>query len=482
MSDNLKSKAISGMLWSGIQRFGRVVVLFVGNLVLARLLTPDDFGYIGMLMVFIAIANTFVDGGLGAALIQKKEPALEDYSTVFYWNLVLAIILYILLYFYAPFIALFYNLPLLSDILRVQGLVLIVNAFSIIQNNHLVKNFCFKKLACLNLTGASFGVVAGIIAAYSGMGVWSLVILNLSTSIWLTLFLWLTTKWYPQWCFSIKSFRQLFHYGGLILLSSLVETIYNNLQSLIIGRVFSARTLGFFTQAKKMEEVPVSSLSQVVNEVTFPLYAQVQDDKQRLKNGIQKSIRAITYINFPLMILLVIIAPGLISLLFTEKWNDSIPFFQILCIADMLFTVNTTNVSAIKATGRSDINLYTQFVKKGIGLILITVGLFFGIWGLMFAWIADMFTHFFINAFSLGRLIGYGIGAQIKDVYPQYLLAIFVGVGVYYGTSLLQIHYIYLMILQIIVFLSFYMILSYLFRLKGFQIYYKIILEKWKEY
>lgn len=480
MSDNLKNRTITGMLWSSIQRFGRMSIMFIGNVVLARMLTPEDFGCIGMLMVFIAVANTFVDSGFCAALIQKKDPTPEDYSTVFYWNLFIAVLCFSILYICSPRIAVFYRIPELCLILRIQGSILIINAFSIIQSNLLIKKLHFKKLAYLNLSSSFLGVVGGIIAAYYGMGVWSLVVLNLSTSIYLSFFLWFSTKWYPLWCFSVNSFRQLFTYGGLILLASLVETVYNNLQTLIIGRIFSAKILGYFTQAKKMEEVPVSSLSQVVNEVTFPVYSQIQDDRERLRRGIQKSIKAITYLNFPLMVVLAITAPGLIRLLFTEKWNDSIPFFQILCLADMWFTMNTTNVSAIKALGRSDVNLYTQFIKKGIGLSFIVIGLSFGIWGLMFALVVDMFTHFLINAFTLGRLLGYGIMAQLRDIFPQYLLTVVLGLGVYYGTSFLHIHYITLMVLQGSIFILGYIGISYWFGLDGFGIYYKIISEKLK--
>ena len=370
MKDNLKERTISGMLWTAVQRFGRMGIMFVGNLVLARLLSPEDFGYIGMLMVFIAIANTFVDSGFGAALIQRKEPTQTDYSTIFYWNLIVAFFFCGVFYISAPWIAAFYRLPDLVPILRVQSLVLILNAFSIIQLNQLTKQLKFKILAKVNLVAALGGVVLGILTAYMGWGVWSLVVMNLSNAFLLNVVVWYATKWKPMWCFSWQSFKSLFGYGSLILVSSLIETIYTNIQLLIVGRVFSAKTLGYFTQAKKMEEVPVSGLSQVVNQVTFSVYSQVQDDKQRLVNGLRKSIQAITFLNFPLMVLLIVIAPGLFRFLFTDKWDEAVPIFQMLCVAEMLFTINTTNVSAIKAIGRSDINLYANVLKKAIALLL----------------------------------------------------------------------------------------------------------------
>ena len=386
MKDSLKERTISGMLWTAVQRFGRMGIMFVGNLVLARLLSPEDFGYIGMLMVFIAIANTFVDSGFGAALIQRKEPTQTDYSTIFYWNLIVAFFFCGVFYISAPWIAAFYRLPDLVPILRVQSLVLILNAFSIIQLNQLTKQLEFKILAKVNLVAALGGVVLGILTAYMGWGVWSLVVMNLSNAFLLNVVVWYATKWKPMWCFSWQSFKSLFGYGSLILVSSLIETIYTNIQLLIVGRVFSAKTLGYFTQAKKMEEVPVSGLSQVVNQVTFSVYSQVQDDKQRLVNGLRKSIQAITFLNFPLMVLLIVIAPGLFRFLFTDKWDEAVPIFQMLCVAEMLFTINTTNVSAIKAIGRSDINLYANVLKKAIALLLISIGIYgWGMKGLLWA-------------------------------------------------------------------------------------------------
>ena len=481
MKDNLKERTISGMLWTAVQRFGRVGIMFVGNLVLARLLSPEDFGYIGMLMVFIAIANTFVDSGFGAALIQRKEPTQTDYSTIFYWNLIVAFFFCGVFYISAPWIAAFYRLPDLVPILRVQSLVLILNAFSIIQLNQLTKQLEFKILAKVNLVAALGGVVLGILTAYMGWGVWSLVVMNLSNAFLLNVVVWYATKWKPMWCFSWQSFKSLFGYGSLILVSSLIETIYTNIQLLIVGRVFSAKTLGYFTQAKKMEEVPVIGLSEVVNQVTFSVYSQVQDDKQRLVNGLRKSIQAITFLNFPLMVLLIIIAPGLFRFLFTDKWDEAVPIFQMLCVAEMLFTINTTNVSAIKAIGRSDINLYANVLKKAIALLLISIGIYgWGMKVLLWALVVDGFTHFFINSYCIGKLLHYGSWKQIKDILPHYILAIAVGILVYYTFLFLHFHYILILFLQSIVYGILYLFFAYFFRIKAFVLYKDIVIGKIK--
>ena len=481
MADDLRERTISGMLWTAVQRFGRMGILFVGNLVLARLLSPEDFGYIGMLMVFIAIANTFVDSGFGAALIQRKEPTQVDYSTIFYWNLVVAVFFCGVFYVTAPWIADFYKLPGLSSILRVQSLVLILNAFSIIQLNQLTKQLEFKTLAVVNLIAAIGGVALGIILAYLGWGVWSLVAMNLSNAFLLNLVVWFATKWKPMWCFSWKSFKSLFSYGSLILVSSLVETIYINIQLLIVGRVFSAKTLGYFTQAKKMEEVPVVGLSDVVNQVTFSVYSRVQDDRQRLVNGLRKSIQGITFLSFPLMVLLIVIAPGLFRLLFTDKWADAVPLFQMLCAAKILFTINTTNVSAMKATGRSDVNLYANILKKTLALLLMGFGIYgWGMKGFLWALVVDGVTHFVINSFFVGRLLQYGICKQIKDVFPHCLLAIVLGFAVYWAFSGLHFHYVAIMVIQGMAFGGLYLFFAHVLKLKAFAIYRELIVTRFK--
>lgn len=305
--------------------------------------------------------------------------------------------------------------------------------------------------------------------------------MNLSNAFLLNVVVWYATKWKPMWCFSWQSFKSLFGYGSLILVSSLIETIYTNIQLLIVGRVFSAKTLGYFTQAKKMEEMPVSGLSQVVNQVTFSVYSQVQDDKQRLVNGLRKSIQAITFLNFPLMVLLIVIAPGLFRFLFTDKWDEAVPIFQMLCVAEMLFTINTTNVSAIKAIGRSDINLYANVLKKAIALLLISIGIYgWGMKGLLWALVVDGFTHFFINSYCIGKLLHYGSWKQIKDILPHYILAIAVGILVYYTFLFLHFHYILILFLQSIVYGILYLFFAYFFRIKAFVLYKDIVIGKIK--
>ena len=318
MSSTLKQQTISGMLWSAIQRFGTMIISFVSNIVLARLLSPDDYGCIGLLAIFIVLAETFVNGGFGAALIQKKNPTQEDYSTVFYWNILVAILLYVVLFFIAPYVAVFYKIPLLSSVLRVQGIILIIHALSIVQLNILRKQLQFKKLSIIQLLSSVISVVVAIILAYSGFGVWTLVFQQLLLAFFVTLILWITTTWKPILCFSINSFKELFGYGSFLLLSDLMNNLCDNIQGLIIGLKFSARDMGFYTQARKLETIPTTSISQVVNLVAFPVYSKLQDNKEQLYLAVQKSSRMMNFLNFPLMILLVVIAEPLIVFLYSD--------------------------------------------------------------------------------------------------------------------------------------------------------------------
>lgn len=469
------------MIWSGIGKVGTLGIQFISNLVLARLLMPSDFGCIGMLHVFIAISLIFVSGGLGSALIQKKSPTHIDYTTVFYWNLVVSILFYLILFFSAPAIANFYSIPLLRDVLRVQSLSLIIQSFSIVQSNQLQKQLRFKELSTRNICSATAGTVVAIIMALSGMGVWSLVGSTLTASTVSVILLWKMSSWRPTLEFSLQSLKELFSFGGLMLLSSLVETIYTNLQSLIIGKWFSAKDLGFYTQAKKLEEIPTNALSSIVNDVSFPVFSELQDDKTRLLAGVRKNIKAITYLNFPLIVLLIVIAKPLITLLYGAKWAVSIPYFQILCISSMVYTLNTLNTNVIKSLGKSKIFFFVQLTKRLIGIGLIIFGIRYGIKGLLWAVASMGYICFFINAIVNGKLIQYGIWKQIKDIGLCFVVTALIGLLTYYIGTLIPMHQYLVMCVEIVLFAAFYWLASVLFKFDGYFTYKNIILSKIKK-
>lgn len=419
MASDLKKKTLSGMIWSFVQRFGTMAISFVSNIVLARLLTPDDYGTIGMLMIFIAVANTFVDGGFGSALIQKKEPTKDDYSTIFWWNMFLSVVLYGILFLGAPAVARFYNLPILCDVLRVQGIVLIINALSIIQQNQLRKQLRFKRLATVTVISATLSAGIAIILAYLGWGVWALVAQQLMLSGFTAILLWVLNKWYPSLVFSKESFKQLFGFGGFILVSNLINTFCDNIQGLLLGKFATSSTLGLYTQARKLEEISSTSISSIVNQVAYPVLSQKQDDKIALINIIRKFITIIATLVFPLMLYLILIAEPLITFLYSERWIECVPYFQILCIAGLAICLQSINLNAIAAIGKSKIMFKWTIIKRVLGLVLNIGGLLlYGVYGLLFGGVLTAFLLYTINALLVAKYVGYKFSDQIKHLSP----------------------------------------------------------------
>lgn len=439
MNADLKQKTVKGVMWSLVQRFGVMIISFCANLVLARLLTPDDYGVVGMLLIFISISNTFVDGGFGTALIQKKKPTQEDYSTIFFWNIAISVILTGILYFSSPFISEFYRLPLLADVLKVMGTVLIINAFSAVQTNVLQKNLEFKKLATINIIANAAASILAIVLALNGFGVWSLVLRYLSCSMVVSVILWITTKWKPTLTFKLESFKTLGKFGIMVLLANLVETIYTEFQGLVIGKAFSAKTLGYYTQAKRLEEIPTSGISAAVNQASFPLYAQLQNDKNALRSAVRKYIRALSYLVIPLYFILIIIAESLINILFTEKWNASVNLFRILCFIGMIYPLNTVNTNVIKSLGKGKLYFNLQLWKRVFGIILILLSVRYGLYAMMWALVITAYAIFIVNALFSDKMIGYNWIRQIKDVLIPFAICILL-VCIVYPFSLLRIH------------------------------------------
>lgn len=473
--DNLKEKTVSGMMWGAIGKVGTLTINFLTNLVLARLLLPEDFGAIAMLAIFLAVSNIFIQGGLGTALVQKKNPDHRDYSTVFYWNLVVAVIFYLILYVSAPFIANYYDLPLVKPLLRVQSVVLLIQSFSIVQYTQLQKQMNFKALAIRNMAAALAGTLIAIPLALRGLGAWSLVASAILASIVNVLLLWKMSSWRPAWEFSFSSLKNLFSFGGLMLLSSLAETLYTNLQGLIIGKRFSAGDLGYFSQAKKLEEIPVTGLSSIVNDVTFPAFASIQDDPDRLLAGVRKSTKALSFLNFPMMILLIIIAKPLICLLYGSKWEPSAPYFQILCISGLIYTINTLNTNVIKSLGKGKIYFGIQITKRVIGIALILAGMRFGIYGLLWAVAIVSYISFIINSLVNKKLITYGPFKQLWDVSFCLLASLVTGALIYGLGLVLPCHPYLTMTIQITLYVILYLLAAKLLKMEELDTYSSIL-------
>lgn len=425
MASDLKKKTLSGMIWSFVQRFGTMAISFVSNIVLARLLTPDDYGTIGMLMIFIAVANTFVDGGFGSALIQKKEPTQEDYSTIFWWNMFLSIVLYGLLYLGAPAVARFYNLPLLCDVLRVQGIVLIINALSIIQQNQLRKQLKFKRLATVTVISAILSAGTAIILAYIGWGVWALVAQQLMLSGFTAIQLWVLNKWYPLLIFSKESFKQLFGFGGFILASNLINTFCNNLQGLIIGKFFPPATLGYYTQAHKLENVASQSVTSVVEQVSYPVFVQFQSDNNALKRVYFKLLESVVYVTNPLILILILVAEPLIQSLYGDQWLPCVPYFKILCIVGLSVCAQHLTYYVIASKGHSKILFRWNIYKRIVSLTLILGGMaLWGIYGLLYGFAISAWLSVFANVYLVYKSIDYKMSHQLRDILPVYIISV----------------------------------------------------------
>ena len=476
--ERLQDKAVSGLFWSGIGRFGAIALNFLSNLVLARLLLPGDFGAIGMLYLFIALSNEFVMAGFGTALVQKKHPTQMDFTSVFWWNLTASIVLYFILFFSAPAIARFYAMPELCPILRVQGVSTIILAFSVVPAQWLQKYFHFRELSVRQLLAAFVGTIVGIAMALLGYGVWSLVFSNLLGSLAGVLLMWRSCTWRPSWSFSLDSLKELFRFGGLMALSSLMGTFYSSLQGLIIGKRYSSSELGYYTQAQKLESVPIQTLSNVINQVTYPLFSELQDEKERLRFAVQKNIQTSCYVVFPSMALLAVVARPLITLLYGVKWEPSVPYFQLLCLCGMINPLNALNVNVPKSLGRSDLFFFSHLLMRVLGCILIILASSKGVLGLIIVVVALEYLFLLVYWIINKRLIAYGMAAQVKDVGFYYLLSLVLAFAVYWAGGLLPVHPYVTMFLQVLVYGGLYLLISHLLRLEGYVTCREIVARK----
>ena len=480
---SLKQKAYSGVVWSTVQRIVGMGVTFISNVVLARILSPEDFGCIAMLMVFIGLANTFIDGGFGSALIQKKEPTQEDYSTIFYWNISLSVVLYVILVVSSPFIARFYKIDSLSFVLRVQGLVLILNSLSIIQQNRLKKQLEFKKLAIVYILTATISLVIAILTALAGWGVWSLVVQQLSMSALNAVFFYVVSRWKPTLVFSVKSFKELFKFGGFMLLSNLFSSLSSEIHSLLVGRMFKADTLGLLNQARRLEATAATTASSIIDQVTFPVLASLQDNPEKLQGALKKFIQIPAFFCAPIMTFLIVAAKPLIILLFSEKWAACIPYFQVLCIAGLAVCLQSAANYAIAAIGKSNVFFKWTIIKRTLTILLCVVGvLIAGIYGLLWCDVIGTWVVFFINGYLVSKHIGYSLVNQVKDILPFTLLSAFIGAVVYFVTIKLQLNMYIVAIIQMILIGSLYLLFSYLLKIETISYVTKLVKERISKY
>ena len=475
MASSLKQQTISGVLWSVLQKFGTMGVSLISNFVLARLLSPDDYGCIGILAIFIIVANTFVIGGFAGALVQKEAPTSEDYSTVFYWNVFVSVLLYGVLFLAAGAVADFYKISLLEPVLRLLGVILIINALGVVQLNKLRKELNFKSMSIVQFIAAVVSVVVAVAMAYGGWGVWALVAQQLVASFVTTTLLWYVSDWRPIFCFSWNSFRVLFAYGAFLLFSDLLNSVCENVQGLIIGRRFSVADMGYYSQARKMEEIPTITISHVVATVTFPVFASLQNDGGRLYLAVRKSLRLMNFVNVPLMILLMVVAEPLFVILFSDKWSASVPYFRILCVAGLVNCLQSVNYQATAAVGRSRALFRWNIVKRVVGLTLVFVGMYWGVKGILWAVVIGFYFTFLVNAVVASSSTGYTLLQQVKDIVPSLVLSMVAAVPACLLLYACEFSIILMLLLPTVAFIGVFLLSARIFKLYELDELLKII-------
>jgi O-antigen/teichoic acid export membrane protein len=437
---SLKKQALSGVFWSTIQQFSSQGIGFIVSVILARLLVPAEFGLIAMLGIFIGIGTALINGGLTMSLIRSQDPDDEDYSTVFFFNLVGSIIIYSVVFIAAPLISDFYNQDLLTSIIRVYSIIFIINAFSAIQTTRLSKNMDFKTQMKVSIPSLIIGSIVGITMAYNGYGVWSLVWSAIIQSFVATIQLWYWSKWMPLWIFNIEKFKYHFHYGVKLMSSGILDIIFTNAYTIIIGKFFAPAQVGYYNRADTLQMLPVGNISSIITRVSFPLFSSIQDDNIRLKSVYKRIMQMVIFLVAPTLIVMAVLAEPLFRLFFTDKWLPAVPYFQILCFNGILYPIHSYNLQILNVKGRSDLFLKLEIIKKIFFVLVILFSFQFGIYGLLYGGVITSILCFFINTHYSGKFLNYSAWEQTKDLLPIILLSVIIG-GILYFCDQFLLNY-----------------------------------------
>ena len=425
------SRIISGFLWRFLERTASQGIAIGVTILLARLLTPDDFGTIALLLVFINILQVFIDSGLSSALIQKKDADDVDFSTVFYFNCLACFVIYGILFIAAPWIADFYRNEALTNLIRVLGIVLLISGVRSVQNAYISRHLAFRLSFAASMVSLILSGIVAMAMAFCGFGVWALVAQQILSNGLGTVALWYATGWRPRLVFSKERFRYLFTYGYRLLLSALLDTGYNNVRELIIGRLYSPSDLAFYTQGSRYPQTIVSNINASIDSVMFPVLSQVQNDPQHLRNMVRRAVCVSSFLLWPLMMMLVAVAEPLVRLLMTEKWLPLVPYLQVFCFSYAMWPIHTANLTGIRAMGRSDIFLKLEIIKKVVGLCILGVTMFYGPFVMACGTLASSFLSTIINAWPNQKLLDYSCREQWRDIAPGCVLALLSGAVVY---------------------------------------------------
>jgi O-antigen/teichoic acid export membrane protein len=465
---SLKDKTLSGMFWTFSDLIANQGLNFIIQIIFARLLTPRDFGVIGMITVLIAVAQTIVDSGFTNGLIREREVGQREYSTVFFFNTAVALSLYFIMFISANAISNFFAEPQLVGILKILGLVLVINSFGIIQRTILIRKIDFKTQIKVSVLSSIVSGIIGIIAAFTGYGIWSLVIRTLAKEFMQSVLLAVFNRWKPSLIFCKATFLRLFSFGWKLLLSQLLSTIFQNIYYLIIGKAYSANDLGYYTNASKLRDIACESTTGAIQSVSYPVLSSIQENNKKLKEGYRKITKNSAFLTFPIMIGLAAIADPLYRFLFGEKWLAAIPFFQILCFSGLLYPLHAINLNILKVKGRSDLYLYLSIARRILGVTTIGLVFFFklGLFVLVWTSVFDSCISYFINSYFSADLLSYSAKEQIKDVMPISLISASMGILVYFCGTLLPCANFLKLITEVLIGLVWYYFLCRIFKIE----------------
>lgn len=480
MNNEYKKIVITNLFWKIMERGGYQGVVFFVQIILARLLSPADFGNIAIITVFVNLANVFVQSGFNTALIQKKEIDDTDYSSVFFLSLSVAGAFIGLIYVFAPSIASFYNQSSLVDYLRVVSISLIFGAINSIQIAVLSREMKFRLLFFSSFGAACISGTMGIIIAYNGGGTWALVLQQIGNNLFSCLIMWFTVKWRPKLLFSYKKLRDLFSFGWKLLCSGLIDTLYRNLYNLIIGKMYDSDILGYYSKADQFPQVIVSNINGSIQSVMLPAFSRYQDNKKQIKSMMRRAVVTSSFFVFPLMVGLAACAENLVIVLLTDKWLDCVPFMRILCFSYALWPIHTANLQTLNAMGRSDIYLKLEIIKKIIGIISIIVCIPFGLNALVWALLVVGIISTAINAWPNKRLLNYSFSEQMKDIIPSFIISLLMG-SLVYLINYLPIHPLFGLFIQIFIGVFIYIICAVVLKMECFNYVVNIMREMKKK-
>lgn len=467
-SQNTKEKVIDSLFWKLMERGGVQGIQFIVQIILARILSPDDYGIISLISIFISLANIFIQSGFNTALIQKKNLKEEDFSSVLYISLVVSTLLYIILFFSSPIIADFYKIEELKNVIRVLCIILFFGAFNSIQNAIIARTMQFKKLFNVSIFSILISGMVGITLAYSGFGVWALVAQQITNQVSITFILWLTLKWRPKLTFSINRVGDLFSYGWKLLVASLIDALYLNVIGLVVGKLYTSQMLAFYSKGEQFPQLIVNNINGSIQSVMLPTLSAEQENRKRVKELVRRTLIVSSFIIFPLMIGLAVVAEPLIIILLTDKWLPCVPFMQIFCLTYALRPIHTANLQAINALGRSDIFLKLEIIKKIIGFAILSISIFYGIYAIILGSLLLGIISSFIDSYPNSKLLDYSYKEQMKDIIPSLILSLIMGLVVY-GFLFLNLSLYLTLVIQVLTGAILYISLAKLLKLECYE-------------